>query len=73
MATKIIMAKTAKKSARKSAKKAAIIAMAAAIGSTSVGDMQEAASAAMRDMKHSQGIDAFALSYTWDPFDGFIA
>ena len=72
MAT-MTMASTAKKSARKSAKRAAIIAMAAAIGSTGVGDMQEAASAAMRDMKHSQGIDAFALSYTWDPFDGFIA
>ena len=73
MATKKL-ASTAKKSARKSsAKKAAIIAMAAAIGTSVTADMQAAASAARRDMKHSQGVDAFALSYTWDPFDGFCA
>ena len=58
--------------AKKRAKKAAIIAMAAAIGTTAA-DLQEAASVAMRDMKNDAGVNAFAISYTWDPFDGFCA
>lgn len=52
--------------------KAIIMAIAAATG-TSVAQTEAAAKAAMADMKASLGTDAYAISYTWDPFDGMLA
>lgn len=48
------------------------MAMAALTGVTA-NEMQEAASAAMRDMKKEAGVNAFAIQYNWDPSDGIIA
>lgn len=62
------MASTAKKSAKR-----AIIVSMAAIAGTSVSQMEQAARAAMQDMKHDMGLDATVLTYTWDPFDGICA
>lgn len=58
--------------AKKSAKRAIIVSMAAIAG-TSVSQTTEAARAAMHDMSQDMGLDATALAYTWDPFDGLLA
>ena len=71
MATKKLVRTTTKR-ANKSGKTALIVAMAAIAG-TSVSQMDEAARAAVSDMKADMGLDATVLAYTWDPFDGLLA